>query len=361
MLAGRLVRAAKDILTEYSEFGIVQFLEEASLLSAQRGQLPENQYIQRATSIRQKAANIIERTRISIYPNNMRKYLKESEYASALPEHIGTILLRGFPDDRNRAISSPEVNIYLQLVNTLRFELGALTTAAEKLGIDEIIVPENEISLDVLIPRSVFGNRSDKFIKMLWHFESVMSYLIELTTGSAGSPTLTYTSTSDPVTGLAMVAGAVWAFLQFYKLALEVAEKQISLFKTVKEFRSSPLSGPTDLENQIKAIVDAHLSKAVEAAIASAPQMVSEDRTNEIKVGISKDARFLVEAIANGARVGITIESLDSLSLISAAVPNVTPEKIIDELASQRELETQVQRSLSSLGEPAPALLTVES
>jgi hypothetical protein len=361
MLAGRLVRAASDILNEYSEFKLVELLNEASTLAEQRGQLLVGVYIEKARSIRQRAESIMHQTKIERYPNDLREFLKGSKYSTALPEFVARILLQGFPDDMNQSIHSSEVKIYVKLVNTLRSELGALTTAAQKLSIDEITVPAEEISLDVIIPRSAFGNRSDKFIEILGRFDSVMSYLIELTTGSAGSPTLTYTSTSDPVTGLAMAGAAVWSFLQFYKLALEVAEKQISLFKMVKEFRSSPLSTSADLENQIKTIVEGYLSKAVEGAIAAAPQKVSEDRINEIKVGISKDARFVVQAISNGARVGITIESLDSLSLISAAVPEATLEKINEELASQRTLETQVARSLSSLGEPAPALLTVET
>lgn len=167
-------------------------------------------------------------------------------------------------------------------------------------------VPCASTSLDVIIPRSVFGERADKFIDIVARFVKIMSYIIELTTGSEASPTLTYTSTSDPVTGLAMVGVAAWGFLRFYKLVLEVAEKQITLLKTVKEFRGSALKSSTDFEDQIKLIVEEALSKAVESTMASVSTKVPEERVNEIKIAINRDARVVVQAVANGARVGIT-------------------------------------------------------
>ncbi len=95
-----------------------------------------------------------------------------------------------------------------------------------------------------------------------------MSRLIELTTGSEDLPTLTYTSASVIVAGLALMGTAAWAFLRFYKLALEVAEKQISLLKTLKEIRSIPSKGSVDnLEEQIKEIVGAAIQSAVDGAV----------------------------------------------------------------------------------------------
>jgi hypothetical protein len=80
----------------------------------------------------------------------------------------------------------------------------------------------------VVIPRDVFGNRADSFIDVLSKFVSIAAYIIEVTTGSEGSPTFAYNSSSEPVTGLALMAAVAWGFLRFYKFALEVVEKQIS-------------------------------------------------------------------------------------------------------------------------------------
>lgn len=361
MLTDRLIRAARDILEEYTEFRIIEQLGVASTLSAQRAQLNIQQYTQQARQLREWGQRIINQTKVEKYPDDLRKFLKVSNYSSAFRKYIAEIVITGFLDDKNFAISSSELSLYIQLANTLQSELGALVTAARKFNIEEITIPSNEVSIDVFIPRGVFDNRADGFIDILSRFTRIMSYLIELATGSENSPTLTYTSTSDPVTGLALLGGAAWAFLKFYKLALEVADKQISLLKTVKEFRAFSLSSPADLEERVKLIVDGALKQAVDGAVASVPPKVPEERVNEIRIAINKDARVAVQAIANGVRIGITIESLDKISLISEGVPELTPEEVKEVLREQRALEHQVQQSLVSLGEPALGLLTVEN
>jgi hypothetical protein len=67
-----------------------------------------------------------------------------------------------------------------------------------------------------------------------------------------------------------------------------------------------------------------------------------------------------VKAIENGARVSITIESLESLPQIVADEPELTPEKLDEELASQRALESKIQQSFILLGEPSALLLSAE-
>lgn len=361
MLAGRLIDIAKDILDEYSQFKIIQHLETASNLSATRGQINEPQYAQQARQLREWAQTVINRTKIEKYPSDLLKFLKESNYSSALPERLARLVMNGFPDNKTAAISSSELSIYIQLANTLRAELTAFVTAALNFKIDKITIPADQISFDIIVPRSVFNDRADEFIETLSTFTRIMSYLIELTTNSVNSPRLAYTSASDPVTGLALWATAAWVFLQLYKLLLEVAEKQLSLIKTLREFRAAALESEeneSDLEARVKAIVEKALTEAVEKAIASVQSKVPPDRVNEIKNAVTKDARFAVQAIANGTRIGITIESLDNTSIITEAVPEATPEKIDEIIKDQKALEVQIDQSLVSLGGPAPALLT---
>jgi hypothetical protein len=361
MLAGRLIRVAKDILGEYSQFQIIEQLTAASNLSSRRGQ-PQPQYVQQARSLRDWARKVMNETKIEKYPQDILKFIKESKYSSALPEHLARLVMNGLPDDPNIATASSEFNLYVQLAASLRSELGALVTAADKLNLDEIKIPENQVSFDIIIPRAVFGERADSFIDVLSRFTRIMSYLIEFTTGSEGSPTITYTSTSDLVTGLAVVGGAAWAFLRFYKLALEVVEKHISLSRTLKEFRAGPLRASVDnFEEQIKTIMDDTISRAVTETLASVPRNVPDGRVNEIKIAINKDAPFAVQAILDGTRVGITIDSLDRTSLITEAVPEATPQAIDEIVKEQKTLENQVERSLVSLGETPLTLLPVKN
>ncbi len=91
-------------------------------------------------------------------------FIKDSGYSSALPERIARIVESGFPDSKTAAISSAELSIYIQLANTLVSELGALVTAARKFNIDEITIPADQISFDIIMPRTVFSDRADEFI-----------------------------------------------------------------------------------------------------------------------------------------------------------------------------------------------------
>lgn len=355
MLAGRLVHIAKDILTEYSAFKIPERLSDAQRASTQRASA-QDQYIQQARALRAWAQTVLTKSLFNNYPEDFRQLLSAGNYATALPSNIARIILTGFPDDPHLAISSSEVGLYLNLVNSTASELSAFLAASAKFNVEQIIVLPDEISLDVLIPRRAFENQATVYIDVLLRFARLMSYLIELTTGTARSPTLEYTSTSDPVTGFAMLCGSAWAVLNVYKLLLETAEKQLGLLKTLRDFRASGLVAVPDLDEKIKSSIDESLQTALDKTIAQLQPKVPEDRVNEIKIGIMKDARIAVRAIENGARISVTIESLEALPQIVAAVPGLTAEKLAEELAAQRALESRVQQSVNLLGEP-PALL----
>lgn len=352
---------AKDILREYSEFNIFGQLNTGISISSQRGAQQAEQYVRSARQFRAWAQDTITRSNIENYPNDIKQILVKSVYHSVFPAEIAKIVLSGFPDDPHLAISSSELNLYQQLAKTMCAELGTLSTVAAKFHFDLISIPENEIGFDIIIPRSVFDNKTDEYISILSSFSRIASYIVEMTTGSESAPTLIYTSTSDPVTGIAMAYGAAWGFLSLYKLLLEVAEKQLSLLKTIKEFRASSLGTPPDLEEQVKTIVDEALNQAVDSVAASIPTKVPDERVKEINIAIKKDARVVVRAIANGARIGITIESIDAFYDISKNIPDLTPEIIKELLEKQKVLEAQVRQSLALLGQPAPALLSVEN
>ncbi len=231
---------------------------------------------------------------------------------------------------------------------------------ANSFKIEEINIPSAEFSFDVIIPRSLFDNRVQQYIVILEKFARIMAYIEELATGTQRSPTLVYTSTSDPVTGLAVAYAAGWAFLHFYKLVLEVADKQLSLLKTIKEFRASSLGTVPEIEERTSAIVEEALSGAVDGAVSSVSPRVGDERVNEIKTAIAKDARAVVRYVAEGARVAVTIESLSKVREVFREIPNISPEKIDEVLNAKGVLEQRVEQSLMLLGQHEPSLITVE-
>lgn len=359
MLAGRLIRSAKDILDEYSRFKISEQLAAAANLSSRRGSLEGQQYITQARQLRQWAQAVIEQTKIGMYPSDLLTFLKDSQYSPALPERIATVILQSFPDDVTRAILSPELNLYIQQVQNLRNELGALVSAGQKLNIDEVEIPPESISLDVIMPRSVFNGNADEFINVLDKFVGIMSSLIELTTGSKSSPIVTYTSASAIVTGLALGYGAAWSFLTLYKLFLEVVEKHLSILKTIKELRAASLDtkADSDLEARAKEFTERALAESVEKTVAVIDTPLQLGRANELKIALNKDGHYAIQAIANGARIGITIEALDQIPKISEAVSEATVEQIDKLLKQERLLERQVDHASAALEGTRPMLL----
>ena len=97
MLAGRLIRVAKDILDEYSRFQISERLQTASSISANRGSTTDTQYITQARQLREWAQSVINQTKIEKYPSDLLAFLKNSKYAVALPEYIARVIASGFP------------------------------------------------------------------------------------------------------------------------------------------------------------------------------------------------------------------------------------------------------------------------
>jgi len=161
---------------------------------------------------------------------------------------------------------------------------------------------------------------------------------------------------------LALGYGAAWSFLKLYKLLLEVVEKHLTILKTIKDLRAASLdSKEANLEDQAKQLSEKGLSEAVEATVASVVAQVPENRVNEIKIAIGKDCRFAVDVIAKGTKIGITIESLDEIPKMSAALPDATAERVAEIIKEQKSLEERVDHAFTSLEGTSLALLTVSN
>jgi hypothetical protein len=340
MHASRLVRVARDILNEYENLKLITLLREAATFAQQRPSMNDSGYATGARQFRERANSVISASRFRMYPIELRDLLSKSAYAPALPERLAAIVRDGFPDDKNAAISSAELNMAAAFAERTAHELGLLTSAAAKFGVEEIHIPEGMISLDVLLPRGSFDDRAKAFVEKLATFVSALSYFDECATGSAGAPRLIYCSTTDPITAIGCAAGAVYGFLQLYKLLLEVAEKQLSMLTALKELRKHSAHDPDfgKFGERFNEIVERQLEDAVRKALRSMPTNVADDRMNEIENAVNKEAPGILAALSTGARINVTIESINQLNLISEQVPNVSLPEI------QKQLEEQTQR-----------------
>ena len=110
MLAERLSRIVNDILKEYDNLRVTELLSDAAALAGGRANIQNAEYSQLAQEIRARALAIQEQSRIrNLYSNELRDFILESEYASALPENLASTLITGFPNNKAGGSSSPEL------------------------------------------------------------------------------------------------------------------------------------------------------------------------------------------------------------------------------------------------------------
>ena len=152
MLANRLLRTVKDLLLDYESYGVIALLVHAKQVLAQRDAQQTANYRAEASKVRGKATDILKHFQAREYPPDLRETLSRSKYKAALPENVATLLLRGLPDDQTIALSSSELAMYIATAENLRSELANLVQSLEKLGIQEVTVPDGLMSLDFLIP-----------------------------------------------------------------------------------------------------------------------------------------------------------------------------------------------------------------
>jgi hypothetical protein len=362
MLAGRLAHLVDDVRQEFARFQLIALLQQGVNLSGQRAHMADPNYAVEARNIRDRAQQILDQSIIDQYPTEIREFIINSRYFSVLPKELARILMLGFPDNKTSAISSNELQIYLNAAANMMKDLDNLHAAFDRFGVTYIEIPETRVGLDLIIPRNVFGNEAFAYLESLAPFLNIAEYFTELTTGSKEPPTLVYTSTTDPVTGIALVATAAWGFLKFYKLLLDVADKQISLNKTIRTMRESGLdkSDTTNVEAKIAEIGESNLQKAVQMGVDGVSAHVPAERIMEIKIGIAKDAARAVDSIAKGARIAITFESRDRLSLIVEQVEEVTLDQMQQEIVAQQELEHKISAEITPLATSLKRLMTVK-
>ena len=353
MLASRLIRLASDIVNEYERLQVSQLLSKATSVSARRGEVNDQQYRTSAREIRVDAVNLINNSNVQYYPDEMRSLLQASGLSAAMAQRIGHVILAGFPDDRASAMAHNEIGVYTNSVNSALGQLKNLIAAAALLKVLPLEIPEGMISFDVMIPRITVENKVAELLSLFERFVTLASDFIELQSGSRRDPELVYTSTTSPTIGIAVYAGEMWMILQFYKLLLEVVEKQIGIVKTVRDLFSADIG--SGLNDALREQVEKRSAELVENAVKLGVEQVNSDlptgRVNEIAVSIRKQTPHILEAIAGGARLNISIESLGSWNLVTEALPLVTANEISKELGVQARLETSVSQARKLLGE----------
>jgi hypothetical protein len=358
MIASRLVTIAKDLAEEYQRFGLTELLQHASQVSANRPNLNQGQYSNAVGELKRRARDILEQNVFRTYPLDTLRLLSNSDISSILPTTIANLIIGGFPDRKEAAISSAEINMYLSEAHNLLGQINGFLQFNSRLGVRKYDVPQEKVALDVKIPRAVFHNELGLFEQRLSHFSNFFRSVTELVTGSRENAELIYLSTTDPIISLAVLGPVAYGILKFYKLFLEVAEKHISLYRAIRELKGSKLESLdfAEMEKGIYSRIKSSVEEAVSEAFANVLQKVPQERASELKVEITKQSIEIVTDITKGARIFVSLESQQQVELLVDKEPERVNE-VRAEIEQQKLLESRLD-SLATEFSEKPAVLS---
>lgn len=348
-----MIRIAEDIQREFQQFDLINFLNEAVRLASERPNLNPTQYRDRSAQLKKRAQTVISDTIFRTYPLDLMTLISQSEFSSVLPANLAKVVISGFPENKEAAISSAELQMYLNQAQSTLGQVVGFLTFARRLGVAPYNLPEGFVSLDLKIPRAIFNSHVGSFLSKTDVFNEFMRSVTEFVTGSRDEIELVYISTSDPVLSCAVIPAAAWAILYFYKLLLEVAEKQINVFKAVNDLRTSGLAADkvAPISDEMKAMIEREVKRAVETASERIPSSVDAPRKNELKVQVTKQAIEITADIAEGARIYVSLESQQQLEVIAQAAPEGAESitALREQVEEQKALEARLDGITAAL------------
>jgi hypothetical protein len=346
MLANRLVKIAEDLQNEYHQFQLIQLLTAAIQLATDRPNLNATQYDTRRKDLRAKAEKIIAGTVFRTYPLDMLTLLSASDLFSILPANQAKLIITGFPQNMNLAISSAELQMALNQAQYVLGLLPSLITFSTRLGIHPIEAPIDRVIIDLKLPRSIFNNVASEFLTKLAQFIDFMKSATELSTGRRHDIELLAIASTDPVISCSLIPAAAWAVLKLYKAFLEVAEKQINVLKAIRELKNYglPADKTASIAKEMEDVIRLAVSKAVDDALTRITSKVDDARRNEIRIEINKQAVTITTDIASGVRIYIGLEGQKDIAKMvqPGDEQSVAADEVINQIEEQRTLESKL-------------------
>lgn len=353
MLAERLVKIASTIVFEYKKFGIIALMSKAASLSAERPSLKEAAFAATAIDIRKSAERIRTETIIRSYPSSLSKLLSESEFGVYLPASIASMLIAGFPDAKSGAMSSGEVNMYIDGAKKLIVSLDNLITFSHSLHVKPSTIQNDVVAIDFIVTRNMIDNGLVGFSSKIRRFADWVQCIDEIVSGLRKDPEIFSISTTDPMITIAAVPATAMSLLYMYKFALEIAEKNLNITKLVRDLKKTEMNKINigDYEEDLKKIITKHVNEAVENMLKNMACNAEESRVNELRSTLEKSTLNMVDDISAGARMQISLESLDNLSLIASS-SNMSASEFVEEVDNQKNIEEKLRSLQMSLSNP---------
>ncbi len=168
------------------------------------------------------------------------------------------------------------------------------------LGVDEIELEEGEAEIGFQIPRNIFENNLDGFMKELSVLRYIVNTFSDVVIGESQEIELSQLSTSDPLIILGIdttiiyhIAGAFsWALGQWY-----MVEKIRNL-----RAQTAEIGGMDDIEKQIEEKIESTIQTAIKQ---KAKELAKEKSTPELNSRLKFALTYIMERVERGMTVEI--------------------------------------------------------
>ncbi len=205
------------------------------------------------------------------------------------------------------AVSRDYVGALLGERQTYLDEIDQLRANFEKLGIKVSELEEGTAEIGFLIPRELFQNQFDQFIKQLGVINRIIREFSEIATGSAQEIEVRQISTSDPliffgldIVTIVQIGGAITWSLVTWKLVEEIRKIRAETSK-IGAFTKDDL---TFFEDKIKKTIEAETKKKVKELLGltrpKSARTVAEQRNH-----ITSALKTLLALVERGLKVEI--------------------------------------------------------
>jgi hypothetical protein len=348
MLTSRLVSIVSGLKSEYESFEILNLLETAANVAASRASTSAHQYRVDVTKLKNRANNIVSNTSLNRYPPEIVSILRQSKFNYVIPDSVARMILTGFfEDSKDTSISSAELNSILQSARNFAASLNNFLTFALEMRIEKYDLPENSVSFELTLPRSLFSNNFCEFSSKSQFFGDWLTSLVEYSTGTREHPRLVYISTSDPITTIAIARTAAITIISVYNELLDSAIKTVNLVKAIRELKKSGIPNVGEMSETLEATIESCVERAVDNALSRISCQADQNRKNELAIEIKKRSQIITVEIANGARISLSIESNQQISVIidnEEIEPSITDRKefVAELLEHQKNAEIQL-------------------
>ncbi len=315
MNAARLLQFARDFIAEYNHFKILAVIGEVSQLCSTRPQTTTPQFYSASNNLRAQASEIIQKTRFSVYPYRYIETVEKTSYLNFLPARVAAVILAGLTGDVTTTMSANECNAFLSSANSAYNELSLLAATLQKLGVEPIVLVDDQISVEFSLPRISFDNIAHDYLDWNDKVISIITSYNEYIGTEDQRPRLVFTSTTDPVVGFTAYIHAAYGVIQLVNGLLSVAKNAIQLYSAIKQLREGKIAqNAAQFEKSVQDLVEKEVRKVVEETLKPLNTSLEEGRSNEIKNRITLNAVLLVPIIIDGASISISPESLNKIS-----------------------------------------------